>query len=217
MRITKFGHACVRVEHEGSVIVLDPGNFTDPAAVDGAGAVLLTHEHADHLHPENLRRTDAPVFTIQAVADAIAAQAPDVSERVTVVRPGEAFTAAGVLVRAVNEKHAVIHPEYDRFDNSGYLLTLPTEGAPATTVFHPGDSLDGPGRPVDVLLLPVSAPWMKVSECVDFARSVGAARNVAIHDAIYSEAGLRIADGHLHRFLDPLGLEYTRLGVGADL
>ena len=68
MRITKFGHACVRIEHDGTTVVLDPGVFTDPAAVDGADAVLITHEHPDHYLADNLRATDAPVFTIEAVS-----------------------------------------------------------------------------------------------------------------------------------------------------
>ncbi|MCM0621744.1 MBL fold metallo-hydrolase [Nocardioides bruguierae] len=223
MRITKFGHACVRIEHEGATIVLDPGGFTSPEAVDGADAVLITHQHPDHLDAANLRRTDAPVLTIGAVAAAIAADAPDLSERVSVVAPGERFTAAGVQVEAVNEKHAVIHPEYDRFDNSGYLLTLPGAGqntgqdGAATTVFHPGDSLDGPGRPVDVLLLPVSAPWLRIRDAIDFARDTAAPRNLAIHDQVYSDAGLAMADAHLRTFLEPAGLEYARLAEGQDL
>src|SRR3546814_12912433 len=95
MRITKFGHACVRVEHDGHVIVLDPGMFTDPEAVDGAGAVLITHEHSDHYDPERLRVTDAPIYTIDAVAKQIASSAPDLSERVTVIAPGESFEEIG--------------------------------------------------------------------------------------------------------------------------
>ena len=68
MRITKFGHSCIRLEHDGKVVVVDPGMFTDPEAVDGADAVVITHEHPDHYLPDHLARTDAPVFTIDAVA-----------------------------------------------------------------------------------------------------------------------------------------------------
>ncbi|HWJ81922.1 MAG TPA: MBL fold metallo-hydrolase [Nocardioides sp.] len=216
MRLTKLAHACVRIEHDGTTLVLDPGVFTDPDAVDGADAVLITHEHPDHYLADRLRRSDAPVFTIGAVAAQVREEAPDVAERVTVVRPDEEWSIGPVAVRAVGELHAVIHPELPRVDNSGYLLTLGS-GDGATRVFHPGDALTGPGVPVDVLLAPVSAPWMKVSEGIDFARSVGAARNVAIHDRIYSEAGLGIADGHFGRFLGAAGLDYRRLAEGTDL
>jgi L-ascorbate metabolism protein UlaG (beta-lactamase superfamily) len=210
MRITKFGHACVRVEHDGHTIVVDPGGWTDPEAVDGADAVLVTHEHPDHLDARRLRATNAPVFTIEAVADRLGEDAPDVAERVTVVAPGEEFDA-GLPVRSVGELHAVIHPEIPRVANSGYVLTVGDQ-----RVFHPGDALTGPDEPVDVLCVVVSAPWMRAAEAVEFARAVGAPRNLAIHDRVYSEAGLGIVDGHLNRLL-PDHQSYVRLPDGADL
>ena len=124
MRLTKFGHACVRIEHEGTTVVLDPGAFTDPEAIDGADVVLVTHVHADHWTADHLRRVDAPVHTIAQVADAIRSEAPDVAERVQVVAPGDTFTAGSIGVEVVNEKHAVIHPDYPRFDNSGFLIDV---------------------------------------------------------------------------------------------
>jgi L-ascorbate metabolism protein UlaG (beta-lactamase superfamily) len=130
---------------------------------------------------------------------------------VTVVSPGRSFDV-GVAVEVVGEQHAVIHPEIPRVANSGYLVAVD-----GTTVFHPGDSLTVPPIAPDVLMLPVSAPWMKVSECIDYAREVGARRSLAIHDAVYSEAGLGIVDGHLTRFLAPREQEYVRLRAGEEL
>ena len=209
MRITKFGHACVRLETGDHTIVLDPGGFTEPEAVDGATAVLITHEHADHYSPDNLRRTDAPIHTIGAVAAKIRDDAPDVAERVTVV---DGQFDPGVPTRVVGEKHAIIHPELPGFDNSGYLLEVED-----LRIFHPGDSLNVPEEDVDLLLLPVSAPWLKVSECIDFARDVGAQRSLAIHDKVYSEAGLKIVDTHLSRMLGERAQTYVRLQPGQDL
>jgi L-ascorbate metabolism protein UlaG (beta-lactamase superfamily) len=211
MRITKFGHACVRVEHDSVTVVIDPGMFTQAEAVDGADAVLITHEHADHYLPDHLRATDAAIWTIDRVAAKIREEAPDVAERVTVVAPEESFDV-GLPVRAVGELHAVIHPEGFRFHNSGYVLT-----AGEARLYHPGDALTLPGEDVDLLFAPVCAPWMKVSEGIDFARDVGAARNVAIHDRVYSEAGLGIADAHFTSFLEARGLQYVRLADGKDL
>ena len=212
MRITKLGHACVRLEVDGAVVVVDPGAFTPEAdATDGATAVLLTHEHPDHWSVDHLRRTDAPVHTIRAVADAVVAAAPDLAERLVVVEPGQRLDV-GVPVTVVGEKHAVIHPELPRVDNSGYLLDVG-----GTTVFHPGDALTVPGSAPDVMLLPVSAPWLKVAECLDLVREVGARRNLGIHDAIYSEAGHQVVGGLIERFLDGRDQSYARLAGGEEL
>jgi L-ascorbate metabolism protein UlaG (beta-lactamase superfamily) len=210
VRITKFGHACVRLEHDGRVVVVDPGMFTDAEAVDGAGAVVITHEHPDHYELELLRRVDAPVFTIAAVAARIREDDPEVGERVAVVSPGESFDP-GIPAESVGELHAVIHPDLPRFFNSGYLFDL--GGA---TVYHPGDALTVPQQRVDVLCVPVCAPWMRGAEGIDFARAVGAPHNLAIHDRIYSDAGLGIIDGH-YGLLLPETLAYHRIPDGADL
>jgi L-ascorbate metabolism protein UlaG (beta-lactamase superfamily) len=210
MRITKFGHACVRIEHDGTALVIDPGMFTDAEAVDGATAVLITHEHPDHYLPDHLRATDAPVFTVEDVAAKIRQDAPDVAERVTVVAPGESFDP-GIPVRAVGEWHNVIHRELPRPHNSGYLVTAGDQ-----TAYHPGDALEHPGERVDVLLCPASAPWLRSEMAIDFVRAVGAPRNLAIHDRIYSEAGLRIVDGHFGLLL-PETSSYSRLADGTDL
>jgi L-ascorbate metabolism protein UlaG (beta-lactamase superfamily) len=210
MRITKFGHSCVRLEHDGKVVVVDPGMFTEPEALDGADAVVITHEHPDHYLPEHLARGDFAVFTIAAVAAKIAEDDAALRERVTVVSPDESFDP-GIPAQSVGELHAVIHPDLPRFDNSGYLFHLG-----GTTIFHPGDALTVPRQRVDVLCVPVCAPWMRAAEGIDFARAVAAPRNLAIHDRVYSEAGLRIVDGH-YRLLLPEWSTYHRIADGADL
>jgi L-ascorbate metabolism protein UlaG (beta-lactamase superfamily) len=184
--------------------------FTDPEAVDGADAVVITHEHPDHYQPQHLSRTSTPIFTIDAVAAKIREDAPEVAERVTTVSPGESFDP-GIPAESVGELHAVIHPDLPRFYNSGYLFDLG-----GTTVYHPGDALTVPQQRVDVLCVPVCAPWMRGAEGIDFARAVGAPYNLAIHDRIYSDAGLAIIDGH-YRLLLPETSAYHRIPDGSDL
>lgn len=192
-------------------MVIDPGVFTDADALEGADAVLITHEHADHVHPDHLRGTDLPIWTIAAVERLLRGQAPDVAERVTVVRPGDRLEVAGTAVQVVGEKHAVIHPDYDRFDNSGYVLE-----SGGTSVYHPGDALTPPGRAVDVLLAPISAPWLKVGEAIDFVRAVAAPTSLGIHDRVYSEIGLGMVDTHMANLL-PDGQAFERRQPGEDL
>ena len=211
MRITKFGHSCVRVSATSDVVI-DPGGWSEREALDGVAAVLITHEHPDHWTIDQLRATDAPVYTIAAVEERIRDADPAVAERVTVVRPGEELEVAGFSARVVGEKHAVIHPELTYFDNSGYLLSVDD-----STLFHPGDSFTRPEQPVDVFCAPACAPWAKMSELIDFAREVGAPRTMAIHDKVYSENGLGIVDRMMGSFLEALRCEWRRLTPGTDL
>jgi L-ascorbate metabolism protein UlaG (beta-lactamase superfamily) len=212
VRITKFGHSCVRLSAGGHDVVIDPGGWSEREALDGVSAVLITHEHPDHWSLDHLRATDAPIWTIDAVARQIRDADPAVAERVIVVRPGEEVSIEGFDVRVVGEFHAIIHPETQIFENSGYVLSAEGE-----SVYHPGDSFELPGQEVDVFCAPVCAPWAKMSEVVDLARQVAAPRTLGIHDKVYSDYGLAIADDRFKAFLDQQGGSYSRPESGADL
>lgn len=210
MRLTKLGHACVRLEQDGTTIVIDPGMFTGADATRGADAVLITHEHMDHFAEERLRAAvaDNPGLRIWANR-AVAGMLEGIGANVNVVGEGDAFDIDGVSVSVHGEWHAVIHPEIPRIGNIGYLL----DGR----VFHPGDSFTVPSQPVDTLLLPTSGPWTKLSEQIDYVREVAPRQAVSVHDAVNSEIG-RMVTG---RWLGPegpgTGAEYVQLGEGEQL
>jgi L-ascorbate metabolism protein UlaG (beta-lactamase superfamily) len=145
------------------------------------------------------------------VARQIAEQAPDVKERVTVVEPGDRLDL-GVPVSVVGERHAVIHPELPRIDNSGYLLEV--EGR---RLFHPGDALTVPEEDVDLLFLPVHAPWSKISEVIDFGRGVGAPLSVAVHDGLLNERGHGLLQRMLGGMLGEREQEYLRVEPGQEV
>jgi L-ascorbate metabolism protein UlaG (beta-lactamase superfamily) len=182
MQVIKWGHACVRVEHDGAVIVLDPGMFTDPAVLQGADAVLVTHEHPDHLDPARLRAAAAanPELAVWTHPD-VAAQLEDLGQRVHPVRAGDRVSVAGLDVEVHGEWHELIHPDIPRVHNVGFLL--------GGVLFHPGDAFTLPGRPVEVLLVPVHAPWSKTREVLDYIREVSPARALTAHDGLLSDPG----------------------------
>ncbi|MQY39808.1 hypothetical protein SRB17_78360 [Streptomyces sp. RB17] len=208
MRMTKYGHSCVRLERAGQVLVLDPGAYTEPAALTDADAVLITHEHPDHFDEAALRRAAAAhpglrVWTNAAVAarlDGLGAG------RVRVVGEGDAFDAAGFPVQVHGQWHARVHPRWDRIPNTGYLVD---------SLFHPGDALTVPDAPVHTLLLPVHAPWSKLAEVVDYTTAVGAHRAYATHDAGLTPIGL----GAIHHALTDLtpATTYTHLTPGTTV
>jgi L-ascorbate metabolism protein UlaG (beta-lactamase superfamily) len=199
MELTKFGHAAVALERDGQRLVLDPGVYTDATALDGASAVLITHEHADHFLEERIRAALAASPELEVWTNpTVAASLEGAGSRVHVVGDGDAFTAAGFEVRVFGEWHAQIHPDIPRVRNVGFLVD--------DTVFHPGDALIAPDVPVDTLLVPVHAPWSKTGEVVDWVREVKPARTFGMHDVLLSEIGL----GMMDRFLGEHGL-----GTGA--
>ncbi len=190
MRLTKLGHSCVRLQQDGRTLVIDPGIFTEPGALDGAGAVLVTHEHADHLDAASLRAAMSASPALEVWTNAsVAGQLADLGSRVHAVGHGDSFTAAGFDVRVHGREHAVVHPDIPVVANIGFAVEQ--------TVFHPGDAFTVPDEPVPVLMLPVSAPWLKASEMIDYARAVAPARGYAIHDGILSENGIGLIRGLL--------------------
>lgn len=214
MRLTFHGHACVSLTGAGSRIVLDPGTLARSAeALDGATAVLITHEHADHLDVAAvvaaLRADDA--LTVRGTAGAVEAllHAGAAGERLHAVEPGEELQLGAALVRVGGGDHALIHSRAPRVANRTYTVTL--EGA---TVHHPGDSFDVPTEALDVLCLPVSGPWLRLTEAIDATLAASARTVVPVHDAMLSETGHELT----RRWLDTarLGGEhvYRRLGAG---
>ena len=190
MRLTKLGHACVRLEKDGAVLVIDPGAFSGDDALAGASAVLITHEHFDHVVPDKLREAMAAEPGLELwTTGTLAEQFADLGGRVHAVTHGDTFTAAGFDVHAYGSEHAVLHQDIPLVANTGFMI----DGQ----VFHPGDALTVPEDPVHTLLLPVSAPWLKLSEMIDYARAVAPQRGYAIHDALLSDIGLMVLDNFL--------------------
>jgi L-ascorbate metabolism protein UlaG (beta-lactamase superfamily) len=207
MRLTKLEHACVRLEKDGSALVVDPGAFGGQDALAGASAVLITHEHFDHVVPDRLRAALAASQELQVwTTAALAGQFPDAAGRVHAVGHGDTFTAAGFSVHVYGSEHAVLHQDIPVIENVGFML----DGE----VFHPGDAFTVPEDPVGTLLLPVSAPWLRLSDMIDYAREVAPRRGFAIHDALLSEIGLQVLDNFLPMAAGSSGAQYSRLAPG---
>jgi L-ascorbate metabolism protein UlaG (beta-lactamase superfamily) len=211
MRFTKLEHSCVRLDKDGAVLVIDPGGFGDAAAaLDGATAVLITHDHPDHLDPDALRAalSSDPDLTLWA-NQAVCAQFSDFGDRVYEVRHGDALDVAGFDVHVYGVEHALIHQDIPIVVNTGFLVE--------NEVFHPGDSFTIPEDPVSTLLLPISGPWLKAGEMIDYFRAVAPARGYAIHDALLNEAGLGLMNWMMSVAATPSGVPLARVEPGTSL
>ncbi|MFD7494250.1 MBL fold metallo-hydrolase [Streptomyces sp. NPDC059832] len=205
LTLTKKTHSCIRLEKDGRTLVIDPGGFSEQDAAVGADAMLVTHEHPDHFDEGRLRAgmeadPAAEIWTLRSVAERLAAAFPG---RVHTVGHGDTFTAAGFDVQVHGELHAVIHPDIPRITNIGFLV----DGS----LFHPGDALTVPDRPVDTLLLPVMAPWNKLSEVIDYVREVKPRRAIDIHDALLTDLARPIYDNQIGSLG---GADHGRLAPG---
>ncbi|GLY81242.1 MBL fold metallo-hydrolase [Actinoallomurus iriomotensis] len=209
MQLTKLGHSCVRLRKDDRTLVIDPGGLTpEDDAITGAEAVLITHEHFDHLEAERLRRAlvEDPrltVYTCRAVADILS----DVGDRVRTVGEGDAFTAAGFDVAVVGQKHEIVHPDVPPVENVGFLID--------EEVFHPGDAFTVVRAPT--LLVPGQAPWMKAPEMIQYLREVSPRRAYAVHDGLLNDAGLGLLESQLSGEGKQQDAEFRRLKPGESV
>jgi L-ascorbate metabolism protein UlaG (beta-lactamase superfamily) len=188
MLITRFGHAAILVEVAGQRILIDPGSYTSDEAfgLTGLAAIAVTHQHADHVDVERIGRL------VAANPDATLLVEPETHAKLAAVGgawtavPADASTAiGGATLTALGGRHAVIHEDLPRVGNVGFQITAPGE----PTLFHPGDSYETAPDGVDVLAVPMSAPWAKLGETIDFVRRVAPSTAFPIHDTGLSETG----------------------------
>ena len=204
MQVTHFGHSCVLLDTGAARLLIDPGNFSrDFEGVTGLDAVLVTHQHPDHLDPERLpallrANPDARLVVDSGSAEQLGSAGLGVDHET--VAPGTTLEIAGARVEVLGGQHAVIHPDIPRIANNGYLV----DG----THFHPGDALDTvPPGEVEVLFLPTAAPWQKLADAVTYLREVAPRTAVPIHQGILAVPGMYY--GHFER----LGPERTAVRV----
>jgi L-ascorbate metabolism protein UlaG (beta-lactamase superfamily) len=211
VKLTKHEHACVVLEKDGARFVIDPGAFSQNATdiISGADAILITHEHADHVHEGAVNealgaRPELAVYAPAAMAGMFSAHAG----QFTPVAAGDEFTIGDFTISVHGSDHAVIHPDIPVIANVGYLID--------ESVYHPGDAYFVPEASVTTLLLPTSGPWMKLGEAADYVRAVRPQHMLSIHDLLLSDVG-RMINGQFLGEQGLTGIPLTQVGIGESL
>jgi L-ascorbate metabolism protein UlaG (beta-lactamase superfamily) len=210
MTLTKFTHSCFRLDDGEHTLVIDPGIFSElDAALDGADEVLITHEHPDHVDVDRVRSAARGDSRLRIRTPPNLAAALDLGDQVVAVTPGERFEAAGFGVEVFGGQHGLLHPTVPVVQNNCYLIN--------ETVYHPGDSVIVPTKPVRLLMLPIHAPWSSTADAMDFVVSVRPSRAIQIHDALLNEHGLSFVEAHIARISGEHGIEYTHLDAASTI
>ncbi len=203
MKLTKFEHACFVVEDNGRKVVVDPGAYTTDFVVpDNVSAIVITHNHADHLNKDLLVEIIAknPEAIIVGHQETVG----DLHDhKLQTVTANEGIDIDGFKLEFYGGKHATIDPAIPIIANLGIMIN--------GKLYYPGDSFTLPERPVEILALPVAAPWMKLSEAVSFLKQVKPQLAFPTHDAILSDAGKGLPDNLIPLLTKDLGIKYQRL------
>jgi len=206
MHITKLEHATLVVEEAGHRLVIDPGGFTTPIlGLQGVQGIVITHNHPDHWTPEQLKRLldanpRAKIFGPEEVVKA--ADGFDV----IAVHPGETHDFGQFVLKFFGGRHAVIHPSIPVIENVGVLVN--------NRLFYPGDSFTIPeGITVETLAVPAWAPWMKISEAMDYVTALAPKRAFPTHDGGLSAAGKGLSNARLKDATEAAGGTYYPLAT----
>lgn len=181
MKITKYEHACIVLEEQGKKLVIDPGGFTPEfGSLDNIEALVITHVHPDHFDAQHVKdivsaNPGVKIYTVQEVADELKGQ------NVILAQPGEQAQSGMFVLEFWGELHQPIHKLAPRPHNTGVLVN--------DAFFYPGDSFTKPDKPVKLLAVPASAPWMSVSMAMDYILETKAERYIPTHNALLSEIG----------------------------
>jgi L-ascorbate metabolism protein UlaG (beta-lactamase superfamily) len=204
MQLTHFGHSCLLAEFGQTRVLFDPGTFAHGfEGITGLSAILITHQHPDHVDPSRLpalidANPDAALYTDSQTAALL--DAP-----FQVVHVGDELAVGHLTIRALGGRHAVIHPEIPVIENISYVIG---DGEHPARLMHPGDALFVPDEPVDVLAAPAAAPWMRISEAIDYLRAVAPAHAVPIHQGVVAPEARGIYYG---RFTEMTSVDFQVL------
>jgi len=210
MKLTKYEHACMVIEEGGSKLVIDPGVFTKSLTdVTDVAGVVVTDVHHDHFDVALLDKIlaanpQAKIFTVPSAASQLTGRP------VQSMKAGETAIAGPFRLVFYGGEHAMIHRSFPKAENVGVLVNQ--------AFYYPGDSFVVPHDvEVNVLAVPVTGPWLKIGESMDFLAEVKPRLAFPTHDGLQNDASENMNNDMISGFAKAQGVLYHPLKVGEQL
>ena len=162
----------------------DPGSYTVEEQVKESSIdlILITHEHGDHLHIESLKKVLANNSSAKVIANnGVGKLLQEAGVEYKVLEDKKAKEIFGVELEAHDCKHEEIFEDFGQVQNTGYFI--------GGRLFYPGDSFYNPGKPVEILALPVAGPWARIKEATKYALEIKPKICFPVHDGMLNSFG----------------------------
>lgn len=209
MKITKFEHSCMLIEQGNTKIVIDPGMFIKiDDNFTGIKAVIITHLHGDHFVLENIQKivklnSSVVVF---AVNDVLSELNGVDCQKIEVTSDIQKLIGEVKLDLKLDD-HA---PIYGPSPCKNIRVFVNDD------LYYPGDCLVGPERPILAVALPLSAPWSKAAETIEYIKLLDTKIIFPVHDAVLSEEGKGFYNTWMQKNVNQ-DVRYKILSVGESL
>ena len=169
LTIQPINHSALRFEFKGKQYYVDPAGQADWGKMPKADAILVTHEHFDHLNPQVIDQIKKDETLIYANASSVKKAGFGQTIEVAQSKPVLDITVEAVPAYNLSAERLRFHPR-DRKDN-GYVLTFGDK-----RVYVAGDTEGTPEmrglKNIDIAFLPINLPYtMPPKEAADAARA----------------------------------------------
>jgi len=205
MKVTKWQHALLQVELADTQLIIDPGFYSELPETKNVVAITLSHVHDDHSHPEHLRELtarhpEAHIFGTEEVKAKLA------DLEVQVVYHGDRYEVGPFTLDFFGDLHQEIHRSIPLVQNFGLMVNQ--------ELYYPGDSYTIPEIAVPTLACPSIAPWLKISDVMDFVSQIKPLRTFPTHNALLSDVGHRLYNSRIQQLSEENGGEFRFLLPG---
>jgi L-ascorbate metabolism protein UlaG (beta-lactamase superfamily) len=209
MKITKHGHACLKVEIDSQTLIIDPGSYTEElASLGNVVAVVITHKHDDHCDDAKIAKIkkDNPAVQIFGTSE-VAARLSGMD--VTTVYHGDYYEVGGFKLEFFGDMHQIIHQSIPLIQNTAVLVN--------GDLYYAGDSYTPPDVKVKALACPTSAPWLKIGDVMDYIKEIKPAICFPTHNALLSQLGHDLNNSRVKQVTEEHGGKFVYLEAGQSL